>query len=675
VKAAQLTAFARRFAPLLISVGIALVFALAHITIESEAFHTGPLSDRGYLRLLDKKLLDLKFVGRELDDLPEPKVIIAAIDEKGLKKYGLWPWSRTVVAEFIRKTTRGGARVIAFDAIFADEDKNSSYLNIKRFVDEYERAGLRPEAERMVELRTQLEQALELQASVQKALKAVETRAKGPRKAQLKSAVAPAVKAAQKASRAVDQARSEMARLQESSRTFFQSMRGEVASASPDEALAHAVGESPQTILGFISYLREEEFEGIAPEQMKRNLELLEPCAIHGIYEMESYDYGDVVREVEGIDISQMWIHPIKGALAPLPMIAKRATAFGFFNASPDPDGQMRSIRLLHRHEKTLYPSLTLATVAKYFGAKIEPLNSQIFPGERLGGVSAGNGAIPTNMRGHFYLNYYEDPREYFETHSVADFIDGTVPPEEYEDKIVLFGMTGHGLKQDLRATPYSPATPGVYVHATAIQNILDQRYLERIFGIALVEALLYMLLGVVLGLLLPRIPAWAGVLVTIGFAVGLYMFDVFWMFPRGTWVMTVLPTLQAVTTMVGVIVHGYLTEGREKAKIRKAFQFYLTKSVVDEMLKDTTKLQLGGERRICTVLFSDIRGFTTISERLSPEELVSLLNSYLTPMTNLVFKYDGTLDKYMGDAIMAISVRRCRTTTTRHAPVTRRSR
>jgi adenylate cyclase len=315
----------------------------------------------------------------------------------------------------------------------------------------------------------------------------------------------------------------------------------------------------------------------------------------------------------------------------------------------------MRALRLLHRHEKTLYPSLTLATIAKYFDAEVEPINSQIHPGERLGGVYAGDREIPTNGRGHFYLNYYMDPQEYFEAYSVADFIDGTVPPEKYEDKIVLFGMTAHGLKQDLRATPYSPATPGVYVHATAIQNIIDQRYLERVFGIALAEIFFYLVLGVALGLLLPRIPAWAGVLVAVGFAVGLYLIDVLWLFPNGTWIMTVFPTLQVATTLVGVIVHGYLTEGREKAKIRKAFQFYLTKSVVDEMLKDAAKLQLGGERRVCTVLFSDIRGFTTISERLSPEELVSLLNSYLTPMTNLVFKYDGTLDKYMGDAIMAI--------------------
>jgi len=122
----------------------------------------------------------------------------------------------------------------------------------------------------------------------------------------------------------------------------------------------------------------------------------------------------------------------------------------------------------------------------------------------------------------------------------------------------------------------------------------------------------------------------------------------------------------------LGITVYRYITEEREKKKIRGAFQYYLTASVINEMLKDPSKLKLGGDKKDLTVLFSDIRGFTTISEKLTPEALVHLLNEYLTEMTNLVFKYDGLLDKYMGDAIMAVfgapldqpdhAVRACRT-------------
>ena len=214
--------------------------------------------------------------------------------------------------------------------------------------------------------------------------------------------------------------------------------------------------------------------------------------------------------------------------------------------------------------------------------------------------------------------------------------------------------MTALGL-YDLRPTPFSPTTPGVYIHAMAVQNMVDGRYLERFYGIALYESLVYLLLALVLGLLLPQIPAWSGILATLGVSGGFYLFDSMVVFPSGTWMLIIFPILEAFTIFLAISVYGYLTEGREKRKIRQAFQFYLTKSVVDEVLQEPKKLKLGGEKRVCTVLFSDIRGFTTISERLEADQLVALLNEYLTPMTNLVFKYDGTLDKYMGDAIMAI--------------------
>src|SRR5262249_54489062 len=132
------------------------------------------------------------------------------------------------------------------------------------------------------------------------------------------------------------------------------------------------------------------------------------------------------------------------------------------------------------------------------------------------------------------------------------------------------------------------------------------------------------------------------------------YVIDVKFVFSRGIWTLNVLPTVQATVTAVAIIIYKFLTEGREKRQIRRAFQHYLNKTVVDMVIKDPSRLKLGGERRECTVFFSDVRGFTTLSEKLAPEQLVHVLNTYLTPMTDLIFKYDGTLDKYIGDAIMA---------------------
>jgi adenylate cyclase len=120
-------------------------------------------------------------------------------------------------------------------------------------------------------------------------------------------------------------------------------------------------------------------------------------------------------------------------------------------------------------------------------------------------------------------------------------------------------------------------------------------------------------------------------------------------------WLNLIYPVLTMLAIYLGITVYRYIKEEREKKKIRGAFQYYLTASVINEMLKDPTKLKLGGDKKDLSVLFSDIRGFTTISEKLTPEELVHLLNEYLTAMTNIVFQYDGLLDKYMGDAIMAV--------------------
>src|SRR3972149_9579563 len=158
------------------------------------------------------------------------------------------------------------------------------------------------------------------------------------------------------------------------------------------------------------------------------------------------------------------------------------------------------------------------------------------------------------------------------------------------------------------------------------------------------------------MGLLIPKLKgAIQGILISLFFISAFIVVNIAIFSRYNIWLNIIYPVLTMMTVYLGITIYRYITEEREKKKIRNAFQYYLTASVITEMLKEPTKLKLGGDKKQLTVLFSDIRGFTTISEQLSPEDLVQFLNEYLTAMTNIVFKYDGLLDKYMGDAIMAV--------------------
>jgi adenylate cyclase len=236
---------------------------------------------------------------------------------------------------------------------------------------------------------------------------------------------------------------------------------------------------------------------------------------------------------------------------------------------------------------------------------------------------------------------------------SAAQVLAGTAPASALAGKLVFVGLTYAA--SDKVATPLDRTADGVELHATLVENVLGDHLLRSTGDVSLVLATL-LLSAIVCAAQLRRIRRrpWMPPLIALG-AIALYVAFAGMMFSRGVVIAIAVPCVLAFVVLIAATIGGLATEGREKARLRATFSQYVAGPVVDRILADPARAKLGGERKELTVLFSDIRGFSLFSEQMAPEQLAAFLGEYLTPMTELVLASGGTLDKYIGDAVMAI--------------------
>ncbi|RMG13228.1 MAG: adenylate/guanylate cyclase domain-containing protein [Deltaproteobacteria bacterium] len=637
-----------RLSPLKLALAIGIVAALVY----AGQSRSGRRSETA-LGALEAKARDFKF--RRRGPIPHTgRVAIAAIDEKSIRALGRWPWSRAQVARLVRALDEVGAAVITFDVAFVDRVSSGRFEAFREAAQWY--ASLAP--------------------------------AKGSEQ----------------------QVRVDPGTMPPRPWPEFEAwLAQKMAEGDPDVALGEAILSAGRVVVAPLAHIGERPVEQSEDERAWIRA-YLEPFAVRRLMREVADDGKDTPDPfpIRDLDIADALL--IEPPVAP---VAAASPFIGFFNVEPDPDGVLRRAMPMFRYEDLLLPSIDIESVAVYLNSRIYPFRDFEYGTRRLAritlvagtaeydgeGVFQGGRAatdwverraeglrvseredeilraldeandidvwLPEGVRpeqrleipldpfdeGMLLVNY-PGPRETYTTVSAVDVIEGKADPALLRDRIVIVAATAMGTF-DQRVTPYDAMVPGAYQHAAVVDTILSGRFITR--PLWWLEPLLLVALCLLLGLVMPRLPngyaVGAFVVLTAGsyYALDLWLFsehhvDLFLVTPLGTFLGGAL----ALST------YQWLVVDREKRQVRRAFQHYLAPSVMQKVLEDPEKLKLAPGKAELTVLFSDIRGFTTISERLPPEQLAVVLNEYLTPMTHIVFEHGGTLDKYMGDAIMA---------------------
>ena len=420
------------------------------------------------------------------------------------------------------------------------------------------------------------------------------------------------------------------------------------------EILLQHIRQDPKAMTQVTTYLTQQ-VSSFDNDQIFADI-ISESDVVLGMFFNEYISFGERGKPIYHTGKSLPLLVPhATNVIGNIPVLAKAVNYMGFTNTANDSDGTIRRSPLVIEYQEDLYPSLALQAVRAYlltdkFAINLRDMgDNKIFLGMTIGDIY-----IPTDIAGNILVNY-AGPAFSFPYVSAEDVLRHKFPAQMFEGKIVIVGSSAVGIG-DFHSTPFQASGyPGMEVHANIISSILNKNIISSPIWLTGIERVMMVLVGIVFISFMVKFSI-IGLLLTIFILIGsIFLFN---MLLLTEWQLIlphlILPYLQVVFLGISGSSYGYLFETRYRKRMHEVYGKYVSSEHIDKMLSSPKKDIIESRSKFMTVLFADVRGFTTISERLEAKEVKRFINTLFTPLTEVIFSYQGTIDKYVGDMIMA---------------------